>query len=441
VIALLLAVAAALPAPLPPVASVAQPVAVETQLPNGLRVLVTENHALPLVAVELLIGAGPNADPAGRAGLADFTAELSLECSAAERADAASATFKVAAQLETTVLAAEGLRDAVRPILEALAQASLTSSFDDRGLQSLRARRLAKKQTEEANWQRLRHAAWGSDSPWSQTVDAHLEELTPADVQAFHARWYQPQNAILSIAGDVTADEAVELVRAQFGGWARGESPPAVPARLAALQAGAVTLVDWPKSTFGELQVRGFAPDPAGPEILALTMANAILGGLDDSRLNRELRDKHAYSRNVRSQIYGSTGRGVFWISARITSAEHLAAAAAAVRRQLQLLSSVSASEVTTAKLELLRDSQRALQTNASVAHAMAVLAHRHQPLDYYRTLPGAVAAVDAAQVSRVARRWLAPEQVELFVAGPRATVEPALKVLHLEPVRVVSTD
>ena len=422
----------ALPAPAP----IALAAATETRLPTGLRVLVVENHALLLIAVELLIGAGQNAEPPGKAGLARLTALLMLEGS--DDADAAAAKTQAFAALETTSFTADGPRESLSQILDWLGQGAAKVSTG--GFERVRRQVAAESAKAEPNRLRWLNALWGPDSQWAQAPGAELNAVTARDVRTFQDTWYQPQNAVLSIAGDVSVAEVAEAVRTHFGRWVRGPRKPTRPSRFAKARSGTVTLVDWPKSTSGEIGVRGPAPSWNGPEMLPLMIAKLILGGLNESRLNRDLRDERGYGQGIRSQMFGAR-QSVFWSSGEIAESDNLAAAAAALRKELRRAAIVSPQEVAAAKRALLRDAASRLQTNASAASSMALLAFRGQPLTYFRTLSGELTAVDSAQVSRAARRWLAPEQLEIFVAGPRATVEPALKALHLEPARVVPAD
>ncbi|HEX4620631.1 MAG TPA: insulinase family protein, partial [Myxococcaceae bacterium] len=120
------------PAALPLKLSYAPPVPEERDLPNGLRILVAENHSLPLVAVDLLFLAGTDVEPRGQAGLADFYSSLLLEgtpkldaAAFAEARDELAAEMRATSILDGTRLHLNCTRDVLAQALQLFAEAAI----------------------------------------------------------------------------------------------------------------------------------------------------------------------------------------------------------------------------------------------------------------------------------------------------------------------------
>jgi len=204
------------------------------QLPNGLRVCVVEDHALPLVSVQLWYRAGSADDPPQRVGLCHVTRTvLEHREDAALRARAAGVRFEsrtledaccyvsvLPAELLDYALAIEAQR--MRPLKvepDAL-QAALAAAARDYGLTP---------DDPQQQTDRTLRAAMFPNHPYGQPpgfVAAPLRDLTPQAVERFAAQWFTPRNATLFIIGDVSALQVMEAVRTRFAAPAAGDDPP-----------------------------------------------------------------------------------------------------------------------------------------------------------------------------------------------------------------------
>ncbi len=92
--------------------------------------------------------------------------------------------------------------------------------------------------------------------------------------------------------------------------------------------------------------------------------------------------------------------------------------------------------ELKQSKEAIIRGLPAALETNDAVSSSMATVAHVGLPLDWYRRLPGLVAAVDGAQVARVARQYFFPERLAVVVVGPGDSRQ-KIEALGLGPLEV----
>ena len=429
------------------------PVPVERKLKNGARLLVVENHAVPLVSIEVLIGTGVDGEPEGKGGLASFTAHLLREGTrkrpslklAGELEDLA-ARLTTSASLETSALRLNCLRETLPQALDLLAdvlQNPLFAKEDVERVRGLLLTELAQKRASPAALadDEVARRAWGEQHPWGQPsggTSASLGSIAAADLAKFHETFYRPNNAILSVAGDVTPAEIHKLLEARLAAWKPKPLPklklPAVPE----LGARSITLVDKPGGTQSQIWLFTRGTPASGPDVVGLRVANAVLGGQFGSRLMQTLREAKGYTYGVRSRLTLLKEQGLLLASGAY-KANVTAESLAELVKEFEAFEdgALREGELDRARQSLSRAVPSALESVDAVAGSMALLAFHGLPLDDFRTLPDRVAKVDAAEVVRVAKKYFAAGGLQVVVVGPRALFEEKLRALGLGVVVV----
>ncbi|MGH9481828.1 MAG: M16 family metallopeptidase, partial [Terriglobales bacterium] len=214
-------------------------------LPNGLTVLMLENHRLPTITLYLEIrGAGGFDEPAGQPGLANFTAQMMSLGTAtrtstqiADQAASLGAFINVGAGygLRTAVLSASGLSNNFPQWFALATDILLHPSFPAEEWTKLRQQAEVGLRQQRTNpgflaKERFDLAVYGSfpAAVDTTTVEA-LGAMTPAAFAAWHAQRYVPQNAVLAIAGDIEPQALLAWLRTALGGWQRSDSAVGAP--------------------------------------------------------------------------------------------------------------------------------------------------------------------------------------------------------------------
>jgi zinc protease len=438
------------PEPLASQPSFVAPVPVELKLAAGARLLVVESRAVPLVAVEVLIGTGVDGEPAGKAGLAGFTAALLREGTKrhpsqqlAEELDDLAVHLSASATAETSRLRMSCLTEALPRALDLLADVLQEPAFEPADVE--RVRGLLRTEAVQRKWPAaLAHDTaarilWGAGHPWGQPeggTEESLGSITRDELVRFHDTWYRPGNAIVSVAGDVSPQEIQRLLDARLSGWkAKAAKAPRLPAPPG-LGARSITLVDKPGASQSQVWVLGRGLPAGHPDMPALVLANTLLGGSFGSRLNQELREAKGYTYGARSSLTTLREHGL-WIASGSIKAGFTAEALAAFVQELDSFASgeLRPGELEQAREQAIRALPSQLETVDAVAAAMARLAFHGLPLDEYRRLPEKYAQVTAADLARVVRAHLLPASMPVVVVGPAAQVRARLEGLGLGPV------
>ncbi|HTV52032.1 MAG TPA: pitrilysin family protein [Steroidobacteraceae bacterium] len=440
----------------PPMPGAARPLSLPMPehftLPNGLTVLLVEQHRLPLVAADLLVLSGSEANPPDRPGLASLTAAL-LDQGTTRRSALAianelgqiGATLATGSSSDASYIDLRTLKDHVEPAFDLLADVALHPAFAPEELERLRSRRLTELQQQHDNPTALAarafsEALYGAQHPYGAIelgTPASLQALTREELLAFWKAGYTPANAALVVAGDLTLAETRRLAQRYFGDW-RGTAHHATLPAAPGPAARHVVLIDLGRAPQTALRIGEIGVQRGSTDYVPLQVMNTVLGGIFSSRINLNLRERHGYTYGASSGFGFRRGPGPFVIGTSVRTD----VTAPAVHEIFEELARIRAEPVTPAELELARNAYaRSLlgdfETTAATARSIGQLFIYGLPLDDYRTLPQRIEAVSIADVQRVASTHLSPESMVIVAAGDRARIEPALAQLALGPIEV----
>jgi zinc protease len=280
-------------------------------LPNGLKLVLMERHSAPLVAATLAVDAGTSADPATAPGTGNFVMDLLLKGTTtrdtfalADRRDALGATLSVGNGSDLSQVRLKALKANLGESLALLADVARNPAFPTDMVEIQRKQQLAAIEQQQASptgaAQRvLPTLVYGPGHAYAAPGGglgraAPVAAVTRADLAAWHARWFQPNNATLIVAGDVTMPELAALVERSFGDWRRGTAPTKQLAATASPGRGKVHLIDKPGAPQSVIVAAHLGASGATPQDLALETVMRNFGGMATSRMNRNLRlDKH----------------------------------------------------------------------------------------------------------------------------------------------------
>jgi zinc protease len=426
------------------------------KLPNGLTVIVHPNPALPLVAAELVVKSGSDANPSDQPGLAGFTAQMldegTVTRSAPRIADEIAqlgAFLGSAASSDASTVSLLALRSTFPQALDVLADVVLHPAFPTAEVERQRASRIGEL-TQQRDDPALvaavaaAGALYGPDHPYGYGqlgTEQAIRATTREDIVRFWRRHYLPGNAALVVSGDITADELRALATARFGGWGRADAavssvgdPSGTKARL--------VIVDKPGAPQTALRVTTVAAARRTPDYPAMQVMNAALGGLFSSRINLNLREDKGYSYGVFSAFRYDRTPGPFIIAGSVRTD----VTGPAVSEIFKEVNGMRDKPLPAAELAGARDSQvyslpGQFETNSGIGASLADTFVFDLPADYWRTLPDRYRAVTAAQVQAAAQKYLKPDQLKVIAVGDRAAILPQLQKLGLGQPEVRDVD
>jgi zinc protease len=431
-----------------------------TNLANGLKIILAERHATPIVNFRLQVNAGSAADQLARPGTArlamDMLDEGTASRSALEISDelaSMGATLSAGSDLDTSTVSLSTLRATLDRALDVYADVILHPSFpeaDFKRLQKQALARIEREKTEPASMAlrvlpRLLYGgghAYGNPLTGSGTASS-VAALTRADMQKFHDTWFKANNATLIIAGDTTMQEVVPRLEKLFGGWKPGEVPAKNVADVERPAKATVYLVDRPGSIQSMIFAGEVAPPKANPQEIAIETMNNVLGGTFTSRVNMNLREEKHWAYGARTLIWPARGQRPFIAYAPVQSDKTSEAMVEMDKEMRGILGArpISDEELSTAQKNETLKLPGSWETDGAVVNSIGELVRFGLPDDYFTTYPGKVRALQVSDLEKAAAEVVHPNQLVWVVVGDRAKIEPGIRALGWGEIQLLDAD
>ncbi|HEY4217989.1 MAG TPA: pitrilysin family protein [Gemmatimonadaceae bacterium] len=432
----------------PPAAPFKFPKSTTQTLPNGLRVIVVEEHALPLVTVRAVVGVDSLYDPAGKEGLFALTSAMLLDGTQSMSADQLSSAFASLGN-SVTPFKFTTISQNVDRSMALMADMLQHPAFPQVDLDRRKAALAATKQRfaelpatapSEVFLTQLLGAQSATTRAYSPS-QAAVSSLTRDDVQHFYDTYFHPSNTTVIVVGDVTPSAALAEVRKNFGGWAGGHAPAAAAPPPFVEHPTTIYLVDQPGAKQTQIVVGTVGPRLDSPDVAALDVMSYVLGTGTASRINQNLRERHSY-------MYSGRPLGITWRRIPALSIISGSVPVNPTKSDSALIEWIgelrgmrdhlpTPAEMSVARGLLIDILPGQVETVDLIANQLTQLVQRGLPLNYYDGYAARVARVTPEEVSAVAAKYLDPAHLLIVVGGDRKVLEPEMKALGLGPVVV----
>ncbi|MDE3010418.1 MAG: insulinase family protein [Pseudomonadota bacterium] len=439
--ALVLPLALAALLALPASAAPAAPVLQQWTTSQGSHVLFIEEHALPMIDVEIDFHAGSAYDPPGKEGLAalvidnlnDGTPQHDEQALARAFADAGAQLAGQAdadrASLTLRTLSSAAQREPALDLLCELLHAPTfpQPAFERERTRSLSGLREALAQPDGLADQAFYPRMFPGHGYGRQPGEASLQAIARDDLALFWSTRYRAAGAVISLVGDLDRTAAQALAERLSAALPAGAAPDPLPPQSQPMVPGRIDIAHPAEQAHLLLGLPGFAF--GDPDYVALMVANYVLGGGGfSSRLTEEVREKRGLVYNVNSQFVPQAQPGAFEISLQ-TRRDQAAQALALVRKVLDdfVAHGPTAAELKAAQQNLAGGFPLRLDSNRKLLAFAAMMGFYHLPDDWMQAYPRAIRTLTLAQVRDAVRRRLHPDQLlTVVVAGSPAADAPA---------------
>ena len=435
----------------PELRPVAAPAIQSATLPNGMQLLLLEDHELPLISGTVLVRTGSAFDPPEKVGLASLAVKVMLEGGTAAKPEEAlvrqfqdfGAELTAEAAPNLLSISFSALRDNDSAVMIALKDGLTAPEFPQDRIDRVKARlrnTIAHRNDGGAAilQREFLETVFGKHSPYGAQMEyVNLDRINRGDLVSFHQRYFFPKNITVAVAGDFDSAVMKERLGVLFGDWKTDPPPPgAFPDAGHGIAPGKFFAVkkDTNHAYFAVGGTGPLDPDNAALEILA-----AILGGGPDGRLNRLLRGGYVDGLTA-SWTPGLGLPGLFEISGTIANQFHTSKVLRIVYDELKKIRTeeVSEQELRAAKATALNRLIFAFDNPLALLRRLAEYRYFHIPDDYPAQFQKALEAVSRADVLRVAREKMDPDKLTTVVVGNPTAFEAPLESLGGAPVNII---
>lgn len=411
----------------------AEPIGKRIVLENGMVLLLSEKHSIPMVTISIAIKAGSVSVPADKPGLASITASLLMQGTERRTAKQISSEIDfIGGSLGTSGgddYASASLKVLKKDLptgLDLLADVLMHPVFDQKEID-----RLVKSTLAEIQQQKDEPGVVADDvfdktvygaHPYGRTneeVAAYLSRMTRQDILDFYRARYGSGDSIIALVGDVTEQEAVGLLNRYFKGWTRREKVLAPPTETPTFDRTVVKKIDKNLSQ-ANIDLGNIGISRENPDYYAVMLMNYVLGGGGfSSRLMDNIRDNKGLAYDVHSGFSAQKETGLFKVSIQ-TKNESANEVIEETLKEIRRIQSdlVSEKELADAKAYMTGSFPLRLDTSAKIAGMLTSIEVYNLGLDYPERYPMIINSVTRDDVQRVARKYLQPDKMVIVVVA-----------------------
>jgi zinc protease len=401
------------------------------QSPSGVETWLSEEHSVPMIAVNIAFPAGSAYDPSDKPGLATFVSSLLDEGAG----DLPSEAFKQALEARAIRIGASADRDALTISMttlkenadEAFRLLGLVLSrprFDAEAVERMRVAILSGLKQEDEQPNSVASKAWFATyfgtHPYAHSASgtpSGVQSITINDIKTFAADHMVRDRVKMSAAGDISEADLRRYLQQLFGSMPT-KTVPAVPRAQDAARPSTNTI---PRNEAAPVAMFGFVgPMRLDPDFIPTFVANYIVGGGGfSSRLMDEVRDKRGLTYGI--STYQADYRGAALIVGSVQSDKaKINTALDVTKSELARFArdGATAKELADAKTYLTGSYPLGLDSNVKIARTLNAYQLQGLTPDYVEKRNNLIQAVTLQQVNAMAKKWYDPSKLVIVVAG-----------------------
>lgn len=404
------------------------------KLPNGLEILLIEDHKLPSFSLILMSKTGSRIDPKGKAGLGLLMTGLlekgTKRKSAPQVADAfgqLGSDFDADVDLDNYTFTATAISKDRDTLTGLFTEVLLEPAFSASELERLKKQVVAGIKQGYDDPDDFTDRAFNSqlmpEHPYGRPIEGtihDLQNITVQDVREFYKKSLTPQTSMLAVVGDFD-QKTLERINEKFGKWSVANSEVAPLEKPVVSELKEVTLIERPDLSQAQIRFGHLGISRSNPEFLKLRVANTILGGGFSSRLMKKIRVEKGLTYGISSGFSTRLVEGPFSIST-FTRFEKVGETVSETFALMDLFrdKGVTQTELDSAKGFLRGAFPRSFETPEAIASNLLILRLYSVPDSYLTNYLRDLEAIKLADLNQTIKKYFHPEHFKVVVYAPK---------------------
>ena len=403
-------------------------------LPNGLKVLVVENHKLPRVSYSLTIDNTPYAE-GNKKGVDDLTSSLIGNGSTKTAKDTFNEEIDfLGANINfySSGASASGLSKHAKRIMELMAEGALMPNFTQDEFDKEKEKLIEGLKTQEKSVTAVasrveRVLAYGRNHPSGEYLSEEtINNVSLADVNENYRTYFVPEHAYLVIVGDVKTKDVKKLVENLFGSWTKATAPRLSYSNPSNVQYSQINFVDMPNAVQSEITILNTVNlKMTDADFFPVILANQVYGGDFNSYLNMNLREAHGWTYGARSSIgFDKNIYSLFKANTQVRNAVTDSAVVEALKELKKIRTEKVTDEIlNNVKAGYVGKFVMQVEKPATVARYALNIETEGLPTDFYENYIKNINAVTPDDVMRVANKYFLQDNLRILVVGKGSEV------------------
>jgi predicted Zn-dependent peptidase len=412
----------------------------EARLKNGMDLMLLEEHRSPTIQVEIAVPASSLNDPQGVPISGAMTALMRLGTKTRDARTIAETLAGLGATINFNVgdrfayARFSTLTENLDAVMELMADMLFNSTFPDDELAKWKNQQLSflqqvRAQPEFLAQERFAQVMYPGDNRSLVLPTAEgVGRITRQMVVEHYGRVYRPERGRVTVLGDTSAKEITPKLEKLMASWTGAGSKAPELALPAATTGKRVILVNRPGSVQTAFYIGNHAIDRLSPDYIPVQVLNRVLGGGAASRLFRNIREEKGYTYGI-SSSFAATRFFNHFASQTSVRTEVTTDALREILKEFADIRTrpVPAEELQNAKRALVASFALSTESPGTALSNATQIKEYGLPADYWDTYPGKIAAVTAADVQRVAQKYIPLDDIVIIAVGDAAKIKSTL--------------
>ncbi|MEX2264461.1 MAG: pitrilysin family protein [Bryobacteraceae bacterium] len=430
-------------------------------LSNGLKLVASEQHGLPLVNFNLNVRAGYATDHLsglqGTARLAmtmlDKGTKTRTSLEIPDQLERLGARLSAGSGLDDSTVFLSALKTNLDASLEIFGDVVLNPSFPDSDFQREQKQMMAAIQREKVEpfsmaLRVLPAFVFGKGHPYGMSLTGSGTEATAGKITRdalvkFHRTWFKPNNATLIIVGDTTLAEIAPKLEKLFASWQPGDVPKLNVTTVEHQPKPLVYIIDRPGALQSTILAGHVAPPKLDRDDIAMSALNTSLGGAFVSRINMNLREDKHWSYGAGTVIFPTLGQRIFLTFAPVQTDKTKESLVELNKEFREILRErpPTQEELQRAQDQMTLRLPGRRETLSGVDDSIAEIVRYGLPDDHWETYPKKVRELTTRDLVTSAERLIHPGRLMWVVVGDRSKIETGVRELSLGELRLIDAD
>jgi zinc protease len=421
------------------------------ELSNGIKVLGIEQNELPLVDFQIAIKSGLLLDDINKVGSANLVSRmlmqgtknktpLELEQAIEDLGSNISVvTTDDAVLIRVNCLStkfAETFNLVEEILFEPRWDAKEFERLKNETIESIKRSKTSANNTASMVFSKL---IYGDDNILSKSItgtEQSLSLITLDDLKNYYTHSLAPQNASITIAGNVSEDDAIDVFKTLETKWNNIDVNIPQPKEAKTLSSACVYFVDFSGAKQSEIRIGNSSLAYTHPDYFKANVMNYKLGGSFNGIVNLILREEKGYTYGARTGFTGSEFPGYFIASAGVQSNATLESAQIFRNEMLKYRNGVSPEDLQFTKDALIKSNALKFETIGALRGMLGQIVKYDLPFDFVKDQEKQISDMTLDELKNLAQKYINPDKMIYLVVGDKATQMESLKQLGFgEPI------
>ncbi|MFZ0300966.1 MAG: pitrilysin family protein [Candidatus Sulfotelmatobacter sp.] len=403
------------------------------ELSNGMVIFLQEDHELPLIGGTARIRGGARDEPANKVGLVDMFGEVwrtgGTKTQTGDQLDdfleVRAAKVETGGGSDSTTISLSCLKGDFDDVFKVFADLLQNPEFraDKLDLAQKQAQDSISRRNDDVGEIASRESAklaYGADNPYAREAEyATVAAVTRQDLIDWHRTYVHPNNIILGISGDFDVAAIEAKLRAAFEAWPKGPELPKDDIQFHPAKPGYYLI---PKDDVNQssIQMVTLGTTRNNPDYYAITVFNEAFGGGFSSRLFNDIRTRRGLAYHVGGGIGANFGHPGIQEFSMGTKSETTIESIKALDEDIDDLAKkpITDEEIKHAKDAILNAFIFRLDSPDKVLYERLTYEYYGYPSDWLDKFPAEIEKVTAADVNRIAAKYVHRDQLAVLVIG-----------------------